>query len=374
MIKKREMRIVVIGPYYPYRGGISDTNQELCETLKKLGHSVEVISFKLQYPSLLFPGKTQYYNKESNQKIKSKRIINSINPFNWINTSRSINDLNPELVISSYWTSFLAPCLFFINRGINKKIQKIGLIHNTYPHEKNFLQKDLFKLYLRSIDKYVTLSKNVFDQIKKITKFKKGISLFHPVPKKFGKPIKKEIALKQIGLKKGYKYLLFFGLIRKYKGLEILIQSMNEIIKEKKDIKLLIVGENYESTEKYKKMISQNNLNNNISLINKFIPEDEIKYWFSSSELIIQPYKKASQSGVTPLAFKFEIPTVCTNIGGLSEYISNKKDGFLCEPNSKDLAKNILLALNSDLNLIKKEIKNKKEKLTWDQFISKLLK
>ena len=367
------MNIVLIGPYFPYRGGISDTNQELCETLNKLGHNVKVISFKLLYPSLLFPGRTQFYQEKSKQIIKSKRIINTINPFNWINTSKFINDLNPELVISTYWTPFLAPCLSFINYSINKNILKIGIVHNAYPHEKNMLQKSLFELYFKSINKYVTLSNNIKRQINEISKSKKEIILFHPVPKKFGKPIEKKIAKEKVGLKKDYYYLLFFGLIRKYKGLDILIESMCEIVKKRKDVVLLIVGENYESIIKYKKLIKKKKLEKNISFINHFINEEEIKYWFCSSELVIQPYKKASQSGITPLSFQFETPSVCTNISGLSEYIIDNKDGFLSNPNSNDLAKKILMALNSDLDLIKKGIKIKKEKLTWNNFVSKLL-
>jgi len=372
MIKKR-MNIVVIGPYFPYRGGISDTNQELCETLYKLGHSVNVISFKLLYPSILFPGVTQFYKDESKQKIKSKRLINSINPFNWINTAKIINDLNPELVISTYWTPFLAPCLSFINNAINKNILKIGIIHNAYPHEKNIFQKKLFKIYLDSINKSVALSKNINNEINDISNSNKKIVLFHPIPKKFGDPIEKQIAKEKIGLKKDYNYLLFFGLIRKYKGLDILIESMCEIIKKRNNVKLLIVGENYESIKKYKELIKKNNLENNISFINHFISEQEIKYWFCSCELVIQPYKKASQSGITALSFQFETPTVCTNISGLSEFIIDNNNGFLSNPNSIDLGKKILMALNSDLTLIKKEIRNKKEKLTWNNFVSNLL-
>lgn len=368
------MNIVLIGPYYPYRGGISDTNQELCETLKENGHHVDIITFKLLYPSIFFPGKTQYYKNKSKQSIKAQRILNSINPFNWINISKKINKLKPDLVISTYWTSFLAPCLSFINNRINKKVNKIGLIHNAYPHEKKIFQKDLFKLYLNSIDQYITLSENITRQINKISRLKKGKTLFHPVPQKFGEPLKKEIAKEKIGLNKEYNYLLFFGLIRKYKGLDILIESMSEIINKRNDVKLLIVGENYESISRYKKTINDNNLENNIFFINHFIKEEEIKYWFCSSELIIQPYKKASQSGVTPLSFQFEIPTVCSNISGLSEYISENKDGFLFEPNSDDLAKKILIALNYDRRLIKREINIKKKNLTWSNFVTKLLK
>ena len=368
------MNIVLIGPYFPYRGGISDTNLELCETLKDLGHNVKIISFKLLYPSLLFPGKSQFVKKNSKQKISSQRIINSINPLNWIFTCKLINDINPELVISTYWTPFLSPSLSFINNKINKNIFKIGIIHNAYPHEKKLFQKTFLKFFLNSINKYVALSKNVYKQVNLISRSKKGKELFHPIPNKFGEPINKEIAKKKIGLKTNYKYLLFFGLIRKYKGLEILINSMAEITRNRKDIKLLIVGENYESINRYKKLINKNNLENSIYFVNNFIDQKDVKYWFCSSELIIQPYIKASQSGITPLSFQFETPTVCTNIPGLSDQIINNINGFISEPNSRNLAQQILIALNTNLTNIKKEIRKKKLNLTWKNFVIKLLK
>ena len=367
------MNIVLIGPFFPYRGGISDTNQELCESLIKTGHKVDVITFKLQYPRFLFPGKTQFHKNNLKQNVKSIRIINSINPFNWINTSKVINDLNPDLVISCYWTAFLAPCLLVINNIINNKIKKIGLIHNAYPHEKSIFQKTLFKKYLKSINEYVTFSKNIKEEIIKISPFQKGVSLFHPVPEKFGNPIEKYIAKKKIGLENNIRYLLFFGLIREYKGLDILLKSMIEIIKKNSDVKLLIVGENYEPLKKYHDLVYKYKLEKSVSFINKFVNQDEIKYWFCSSELVILPYKNASQSGIASLAIQFEIPIVSSDVGGLSEFIIDDKDGFLSKPDSKELSNKILIALNSDLNSIKKEIKIKKKELTWTNFTSLIL-
>lgn len=366
------MNIVLIGPYCPYRGGIADTNQELCETLQKQGHSVEILTFKLLYPKILFPGKTQY-NKASQQNNKAKRVINSINPFNWIKTSKIINDISPDLVISCYWTPFLSLCLLFINNHINNKIKKIGLVHNAISREKNLFQKDLFKLYLRSIDNYVTFSKFISNEIIKIDQSKNGITLFHPIPKKFGNPIKKKLAKAKLGLKDNISYLTFFGLIREYKGLDLLIKSMVKISKKKSNVKLLIVGENYESLNKYKNLIKKNHLENEVIFINNFIDQDNVKYWFCSSDLIIQPYKIASQSGITPLALQFEIPTVCTNVGGLSEIILNEKDGFLCNPNVEDLEKKILTALDYNQDILKAQIKIKKKKLSWDSFVTQLM-
>jgi len=367
------MNIVVIGPYFPYRGGISDTNQELCENLQKLGHSVIVFTFSLQYPSIFFPGKTQLSSESMSPKIKGKRIINSLSPFNWISTVKKINNIDPDILISCYWTPYMAPCFSLINRLINKKIKKIGLIHNAFPHENNFLQKIILKFYLNSIDKHVTLSKNVTNQINKIYSVKNGITLFHPVPKKFGEPINKNLAKEKLNLSKDSIYILFFGLIREYKGLDILIKSMSKIIEEKNEVKLLIVGENYKSIKKYKKIIDRNKLNNNILLNNKFINENEIKYWFCSSDLVIQPYRKASQSGISSLAFQFEIPTVSTNIKGLSEFIIDNQDGFISEPNHKDLSNKILFAIDFDKKLLINKIKLKKDKYNWGKFVSQLI-
>ena len=367
------MKIVVIGPYFPFRGGIADTNQELCNALLESGHSVEIINFKLQYPSVLFPGKTQLSKKISGKIINSKKIINSINVLNWFKCAKKINDLKPEIVISTYWTSFMSPCLSIINRKLKKKIIKIGIIHNAYPHEKILLQKAFFKIYLNSITKYYTLSKNVFKQIKLINKEKKGIELFHPIPKKFGESVSVKFAKEKLGLKKGFKYLLFFGLIREYKGLDILIIAMKKIIKHDNKIKLLVIGENYGSVEKYKNLAIKEKVYDNIHFNNKFVDDDEIKYWFCSAKLIIQPYKRASQSGITPMAIQFEIPSVCSNIDGLSEHITESKDGFLSNPNPRDLADKILFALNFDLDLIKKELSIKKKKYSWNKFSNKLI-
>ena len=367
------MNIVVIGPYFPYRGGISDTNQELCENLQKLGHSVIVFTFSLQYPSIFFPGKTQLSSKSKSPIIKAKRIINSLSPFNWISTVKKINNIDPDMLISCYWTPYMAPCFSFINRLINKKIKKIGLIHNAFPHENNLLQKNLLRFYLNSIDKHITFSKNVTKQINKIYNVKNGITLFLPVPKKFGEPINKNLSKEKLNLCKDSIYILFFGLIREYKGLDILIKSMSKIIEEKNKVKLLIVGENYKSIKNYKKIIERKKLNNNILFKDKFIDENEIKYWFCCSDLVIQPYKKASQSGISSLSFQFEIPTVTTNIKGLSEYIIDNQDGFISEPNHKDLSNKILFAIDYDKKLMINKIKIKKDKYNWEKFVSHLI-
>ena len=368
------MNIVVIGPFYPYRGGISDTNKELCESLINNGHKVEIINFKLLYPKVLFPGKTQFQKITEKKNLKSYRIVNTLNPFSWIRVVKKINGLKADLIITTYWTGLLSPCYYFINKFVNNKVIKIGIIHNVISHEKRLIEKQLIKLYLKGLDKYVTLSKNVSNQIEKIYKKTNGIKLFHPLPTKFGVKENKIKSKKLLGLNIKDKYILFFGLIRKYKGLEILINSMPKILEINPNIKLLIVGENYISMKKYYQLIDKLNISSSIIIKNKFIDNDKIKYWFSSSELVVIPYSKASQSGITALSFQFEVPTVSSNIDGLKELISDNESGYLFNRNANELALKINYALSADReNIINNIIRIKKE-LTWEKFINQILK
>ena len=363
-----------MGPLYPYRGGISDTNKELCESLISSGHKVEVINFKLLYPRFLFPGKTQFHQSFENINLKSHRIINTVNPFNWIRVIKKINELKPDLLISTYWTGLLSPCYYIINKLVSKKIKKIGIIHNVISHERRFTEEKLLKLYLSGLDKYFTLSKNVFNQIKKISKKPKGINLFHPLLNKFGIKEDKIISKKTLGLNNDKEYILFFGLIREYKGLETLIKSMPRVVETNPNVKLLIVGENYISMKKYYQLIEKLNVSKNILVKNTFIDNDKIKYWFSSSELVIIPYKTASQSGITSLSFQFEIPTVSSNIDGLNELIEDNETGYLFNRNPTDLALKINNALKSDRKNIINNIITLKKELTWKKFIIQILK
>ncbi len=368
------MNIVVIGPFYPYRGGISDTNKELCESLIKHGHNVVVINFKLLYPKFLFPGKTQFQKKTCNIDLKSHRILNTINPINWFGVIKKIKELKPDLIITTYWTGLLSPSYYFINKLVSNNIKKIGIIHNVISHEKKFFEKELLKLYIKGLDKYFTLSKNVLNQIQKISKEKKGMKLFHPLPKKFGVKEDKIVSKKVLNLNTKHKYILFFGLIREYKGLDTLIKSMPKVLKLNPNIKLLIVGENYISMKKYYQLIEKLNISKSIIIKNTFVDDEKIKYWFSSSELIIIPYKNASQSGITSLSLQFEIPAVSSNIDGLNEVINDNETGYLFNIGVNELASKINFALKSDGNIIINNIIKLKKELTWDRFITLILK
>lgn len=367
------MNIVLIGPYYPLRGGISDTNQELCENLLKSGHIVEIINFKFLYPKILFPGKSQF-DYEKKVDLISKKILSSINPINWFFVAKKINNLNPDLIISTYWTGFLAPCLFILNKLTKKKIRKIGIIHNSISHENKLFEKRLLRLYLSSLNTIFTLSENVFKQIKNISSNYKIKSLYHPIPEKFGNRINKDEAKLRLNLKIEKKYILFFGLIREYKGLELLIHALPKILVNNPDLKLMIVGENYISLKKYKTLVDDLRISKNVIFNNKYVENHNVKYWFSASELVILPYKTASQSGIIPLSIKFEIPVVCSNINGLKEYVLDNQTGFLFERTVENLSEKINYALKINKKKIISNIIKHKKNLSWVNFSKELLK
>ena len=368
------MKIILLGPFYPYRGGISDTNEELVERLIETGHCVNVINFKMLYPKFIFPGKTQFFQeKKEFNNIRNQRLINSFNFFNWNNVIKKINDFDPELLISSYWTPLISICLSYINSGVSKKIKKIGLIHNAKPHEKSYLNSFFLIRYLGSIDKYITFSLNVKKNILELNSKIVGKSIFLPTPNKYGFPIESNIAKRRLGLSQNITYIMFFGLIRPYKGLDLLIKAFNKLKKNSKSIELLIVGENYESIKKYKNLREFVQNTESIRLINKFVNEKMVKYWFSAADLIVQPYKSSSQSGITSMAIQFEKIIVTTNVGGISEKINHKKNGFVCKANYHDIANKIIDALKSEKKVLVKNIRKTKKEMSWNNFIKVLL-
>ncbi len=369
------MKIFLLGPCYPYRGGISDTNEELAETLRLQGHTIEMINFKMLYPTILFPGKTQYQTTiKKDLNFSNQRLINSINLLSWNKVVKKINSSDIDLLISSHWTTSISICMTYINERISKKIKKIGLIHNAYPHENSLFSSFFLKRYLRSLNEYVTFSKVVKEHIEKNSPKIIGKTFFLPVPNKFGNSIKPIVAKKKLELCPKTKYLMFFGVIRPYKGLDLLIKAFDILRKTKNNVELLIVGENYESINKYQSLKEFSNNKKYIKFVNKFIDEKMLKYWFSAVDIVIQPYKNASQSGVTSLAIHFEKILVTTNTGGLSELIENEKNGFTCEVNFHDISKTIDNALSCDKNTILKNLRRTKKILSWKNFTKKLLK
>lgn len=333
------MNIVIIGPAHPYRGGIALFNERLALAFQEDNHTVEIITFHLQYPSILFPGKTQLSDDSAPENLKITQQINSINPLNWLKVGTKIKNQQPDLVIFSYWMPFMAPCFGTIASKIKKntKSKIIGLIHNIIPHEKRIGDNFLSSYFTNRVHGFIAMSDSVVRDLKTFTD--KPITLTpHPLYDNFGKSISKEEAKQLLGLNPDFNYLLFFGIIRKYKGLDILLNAFADERLRNKNLKLLVAGEFYEDKTEYLNIIKEKNLTNDVIISDSFIPNTAVANYFCAADLVVQPYKHATQSGVTQIAYHFNKPMLVTDVGGLKEIVPNNVVGYVTQPNSKSVA------------------------------------
>lgn len=371
------MKIIIVGTAYPYRGGLAAFNGRLAQEFVKEGHEVEIYTFTVQYPSFLFPGKTQYSTDKAPENLKITRKINSVNPANWIRVGNEIREKNPDLVIFCYWISFMAPCFGTIAGRIrkNKNITCIGLIHNMIPHETNILDKLLPGYFVKSMQGFITLSQSVILDIDKFDRKNKPKSFSpHPIYDHYGKKLSRQEALKELALDDSFRYVLFFGFIRAYKGLDLLLEAFGENKIKERNIKLLVAGEFYENEEFYKDKIRQLGIGDKVMLYSDFIPDDRVNLFFSAADIIAQPYKTATQSGVTQIAYHFEKPMLVTNVGGLPEIVPHQKVGYVVEPDPSEIAS--ALADFYDMERDKEFVSNilvEKEKYSWSTMVNAIL-
>ena len=361
------MKALIIGPFPPLRGGISDFNYELVNELEK-SCLIDVVGFKINYPTFLRSKNKQIH--KNNIFKKSITYINPYNPFDWFRIKKLVKKNKYNFVISTYWTPITGLCYYFINNFIGNSSKKIGLFHNLIPHEKFMFSELILKKFLKNLDKTVTLSKYNHHILEKNYN-SKSLELYHPINNV--KIVSKEESLNYLKLDKKYEYILFFGLVRKYKGLDILLKSIKDIKSAKKNIKLIIAGEFLENINNYKKMINSLGINNDVIIKNEFINSDEIKFYFGACELVVQPYKKATQSGVSSLGIAYGKKIVTTNVGGLTEYL-NEKNSFISKTNSKSLTNKIIDAFNDQTSEKTKNIRKLQDELSWNNFCKKLLK
>ena len=337
-----QKKVIIIGPAHPYRGGIANFNNSLAKAYKENGDHVQVFSFKLQYPSFLFPGKTQYEDSDPPKDIKIRSIINSINPWNWFNVVRAINNENPDYLVIRYWLPFMAPCLGTIARLVNSNIKILAITDNIIPHEKRFGDFSLTKYFIKSCDAFLTLSASVLDDLLKFTTSKEKIFIPHPIYDQFGEKIEKNTALANLDLNSEDKHLLFFGFVRKYKGLDLMLHAMSDKRVKKLGVKLIVAGEFYDNIEDYTSLINELDIESNVILRSDFIDESDVKNYFCASDMITQTYRTATQSGVTQIAYHFERPMLVTNVGGLAEIVPNNKVGYVTTQNPDDIADAII--------------------------------
>jgi glycosyltransferase involved in cell wall biosynthesis len=361
-------KIIIIGPAHPFRGGIASFNERLVGEFQKEGYEVVIYTFTLQYPSFLFPGKTQYSNEPPLEALLIKRAINSINPFNWWSVGRKIRAEKPDFVIFAYWMSFMAPCFGTIARIVkkDKKIKCISLVHNMLPHEQHFYDPLLTKYFVKPVDAYIAMSQSVYNDIERFDPKKPKTLSPHPLFDNFGEKLPREEALQRLHLDTHYTYFLFFGFIRAYKGLDLLIEAFADARLRKFPVKLIVAGEFYENEKPYLDAIEQNNLSNDIILHTDFIPNEAVKDYFCAVDLIVQPYKSATQSGVTQIGYHFEKPMLVTDVGGLAEIIPHRKAGYVVAPDSHSIA-DVLVDFLENKPDFSQGIQKEKQKYGWDK-------
>lgn len=343
------MRIGIVGTTWPYRGGLTAFNERLARQFAAEGHEVEIFTFTLQYPDFLFPGTTQYSDTPKPEDLSIHRTMNSINPFSWFKTARAIRKAGIELLVIKFWIPLMAPCLGTIARLARRKgIRVVSILDNVIPHEPHFWDKWLIRYFVRSVDRFVAMSASVRDDCLSFlpASRKDCVALtVHPLYDNFGQAVPKDEARKSLGLPQDATILLFFGFIRDYKGLDLLMKAYAKVQKAKNDVQrdllLVVAGEFYNNGEQYKTLERELQLEGQIAWHTDFIPDERVRYYFSAADLIVQPYKSATQSGVTQIAYHFERPMLVTNVGGLAEIVPDGKVGYVCQVNEDDVAKAI---------------------------------
>ena len=368
--------IKIIGPAYPYRGGIATFNERLAQEFESLGYNVEIETFTIQYPSFLFPGKTQYSAKPAPERLKIERTINSVNPYNWLKVGWRIRREKPDLVIIRYWLPFLAPCLGTIAGLIRKNKHSIiiCLADNIVPHEHRPGDRMLTNYFIQRIDGLIAMSKSVLTDANSFRKNLLQGFCPHPIFDNYGEKLSFEVAKQKLKLDLNTKYLLFFGFIRDYKGLDLLINAFADVRLRKFPVKLLVAGEYYSSPEPYLELIKERNLEDFIELRTEFIPDNQVNLYFSAADMVVQPYKSATQSGVTQIGYHFNKPMLVTNVGGLSEIIPDGKIGYVVEPESGMIADALVdFYKNARMAEFETNIVEEKMKFSWSNMVQTFL-
>lgn len=368
-------RIIIVGPAYPYRGGIADFNERLAREFQREGHEVIVYTFTLQYPGFLFPGKTQYSTSPAPGDLTIVRKVNSVNPFNWVKVGREIRRQHPDMVMLRFWLPFLAPCLGTIARVIrkDKHIRVVSLLDNVVPHEHRIGDKVFARYMIKSVGGYVAMSESVLDDAKSFDDAKPYALTPHPLYDNFGDKVSRDEAIRHLGLDPDTRYVLFFGLIRDYKGLDLLLRAFADQRLRGKKSKLIVAGEFYSNAEVYEQLERELGIAEHIIWYKEFIPADQVRYFFAVADLVAQPYKTATQSGITQIAYHFERPMLVTDVGGLAEIVPHGKVGYVVQPEANAIADALVDFIdNHDESDYREGILEEKTKYAWSNMTTVL--
>lgn len=370
--------VVIIGPAHPLRGGLATFNERLARQFKQQGFDTKIFTFSLQYPGFFFPGTTQYSDAPAPADLDIKVCINSVLPTNWLKVGMELKELKPDFIVVRYWLPVMGPCLGTILRIVkqNKHTKIVCIADNIIPHEKRKGDHLFTKYFIKPVDAFIVMSEKVMSDLKQFDNTKPVQLIQHPLYDNFGEKINKELARKNIGIEGEEKIILFFGFIRKYKGLDILLDALALIKKENSTtfFKVLVAGEFYEDRKPFDEQVARLGLEDILILRTEFIPDKEVRNYFCAADVVIQPYRNATQSGVTPLAYHFEIPMIVTNVGGLPALVPDGKVGLVAEPNATSIAKKITEYFIKDENVFIENLKEEKKKFSWKKMVDAIIK
>ena len=376
MSQTKSLKIIILGTAHPFRGGLASYNERLAKQFQAEGHQVEIITFTTQYPNFLFPGKTQFSEEPAPNNLKITRLVNSVNPFNWLKVGRLIKKQKPDILIFKYWLPFMGPCFGTIARQVkkNKHTKIITILDNVIPHEHRIGDKPFTKYFLKPIDAFISMSKSVEQDLKLFDTKKPRDFNPHPLFDNFGEILPKQIAKEKLKLDNNTNYILFFGIIRDYKGLDLLLEAFKQFDYKKYNVKLLVAGEYYANEEKYQQLIKDLQIEKEVIIVNQFINDSDVKTYFCASDLIAQPYKNATQSGVTQIAYHFEIPILVTKVGGLPEMVPHNKVGYVTPVNANEIANALTdFYTNKRESEFKANLKIEKQNYLWDKLTAKII-
>lgn len=370
--------MLIVGPAWPLRaGGMATFNERMAYSLQEQGHQVEIITFSMQYPGWLFPGKTQMSDEPAPEGLNIRVLLHALNPINWLITARYVRQYRADYLILRYWMPFMAPCLgmlSFWSTILGSKALRIALADNIIPHESFPLSRVLTKFFLAQTDSAATLSDSVRADLMALGYRKPSIRLKHPLYDNFGAPVDRETACNTLGLDPGFTYFLYFGFIRAYKGLDLLLEAFADERLRSQNVKLIVAGEFYESPDRYNRIIHERNLAPHLVLLTRFIRNDEVRFLFSAAQLVTQTYYNATQSGVTQIGFHYHTPMLVTDVGGLAELVDHDRSGYVCPPNPEKIADHMIdFLMNKRYAEMSAQVAVKKQEFSWEEFVRKLL-
>ncbi|MDD4992270.1 MAG: glycosyltransferase [Paludibacter sp.] len=364
------MKIIIVGTAFPYRGGLAAYNERLAREYVKQGNDVEIVTFSLQYPGFLFPGRTQFSTESTPTDLKISRRINAVNPLSWIKAGKEIKKKAPDMVIFCYWMAFMAPCFGTIARyARGSKTKMVAMIHNMIPHEPTILDRLFPNYFVKAMDGFVAMAESVVADINYFDKQGKPKAVSpHPIYDHYGDVLTKKEAALRLGLHEQKKYILFFGFIRQYKGLDLLLEAFADKRLREFPVRLIVAGEFYENPQPYLESIIKLKLEGLVELRTGFIPDNEVRNYFSVADIVAQPYRSATQSGVSQIAYHFEKPMLVTNVGGLAEIVPDGKVGYVVEVSPKQIADALVdFFANNRAEMMIENIKIEKQKFAWSR-------